>query len=166
MFPSSTTENAGASQPRGCGDPDAGGRSRSSKRPLHNCAATFLQQPTSGSQPGLDDPATGDQSQRRSREGLDDGEEPRITHVVTHFYSPPPFLSRSTPARTAPRRRRSRICSWIRCIRGESDDAVDPKRLIFGLSSPSAPCGSSCEELLSRRCTCLATRICSVRNLL
>src|SRR5258707_8935898 len=155
MFPSSTTENPGASEARGCGDPYAGSSPRSSKRPLHNCPATFLQQPAGRSQPGLDDPATGDQSQRRSREGFDDGEEPRISRVVTH-YSPP---SLTTPAVGAPRRRHSRISSWIFCIRGESDEAVRTT------PSPSAFCGSSCEEFLSRRCTCLATRICSTRNL-
>src|SRR5260370_37942345 len=155
MFPSSTTEQPGASQTRGCGDPDASGRSRSSKRPLHNCPATFLQQPARRSQPGLDDPATANQSQRRSREGFDDGEEPRISRVVTH-YSPP---SLTTPAVGSPRRRRSRISSWIFCIRGESDEAVRTT------PSPSTFCGSSRDEFLSRRCTCLATRICSTRNL-
>src|SRR5258708_1774262 len=159
MFPSSTTEQPGASQTRGCGDPDASGRSRSSKRPLHNCAATFLQKPSGRAQSGLDDPATRDQSQRRSREGFDDGEEPRISRVVTH-YSPPSLLPCFASTRGPPRRRRSRISFWIRCIRGESDEAVRTT------SSPSAFCGSSCEEFLSRRCTCLATRICNVRNLL
>src|SRR5258707_14174724 len=112
MFPSSTTKNASAPPPRGWGDGDGTSAPGSSKGALHDCPATFLQQPTSGSQTGLDDPATGDHSQRRSPEGLDDGEEPRISHVVTH-YSPPSFGT--TPA--GARRRRSRICSWIRCIR-------------------------------------------------
>src|SRR5258707_5622113 len=156
MFPSSTTENPGASEARGCGDPYAGSAPRSSKRPLHNCPATFLQQPAGRSQPGLDDPATGDHAQRRSHEGFDDGVEPRISRVVTH-YSPPSLTT--APARV-PRLRRSRICSWIRCILGDSDEVVRTT------SSPSAFCGSSCEEFASRRCTCLAMRICNVRNLL
>src|SRR5258707_7103356 len=157
MFPSSTTKNASAPPPRGWGDGDGTSAPGSSRGALHNCTATFLQQPTSGSQTGLDDPATRDHSQRRSPEGLDDGEEPRITRVVTH-YSPPSLTT------GAPRRRRSRISFWIRCTRGEHDvESGDSPPLPS--ASPSARCGSSCEEFASRRCTCLATRICSTRNL-
>src|SRR5438445_6409295 len=57
------------------------------------------------------------------------------------------------------------ICCCICRCRGESVNP-DPPTVRGRLSTLSPFCGSSCcEEFASRRCTCLATRICIVRNL-
>src|SRR5260370_19006428 len=109
-----------------------------------------------GAESGFHDAATRREAQERAAKTLDDGEEARVSHIVTHYsVLPPPWGDVL---------RRASICCWSNRARGERA----PRRGFSGElpgAAPSVPCAPSCSESSRARWLAFASRASKVFSL-